>query len=103
MCGSTGWCELSATDGTFRKVLVHSLKGEKVPGGLNAAQTRWTATSRLEPGKKYVVQAVAEDSEGMTKTLLVALQHREPVAGRADLPEHLPARRIDRRASGCRS
>jgi lipoprotein-anchoring transpeptidase ErfK/SrfK len=60
--------ELSATDGTFRKVLVHSLKGEKVPGGFNAAQTRWTATSRLEPGKKYVVQAVAEDSEGMTKT-----------------------------------
>ena len=60
--------ELSATDGTFRNVLVHSLKGEKVPGGLNAAQTRWTATSRLEPGKKYVVQAVAEDSEGMTKT-----------------------------------
>jgi len=60
--------QLDATDGTFRKVLVHSLKGEKVPGALNASQTRWTASSRLEPSKKYVVQAVAEDSEGMTKT-----------------------------------
>ncbi len=60
--------QLRAADGTFRKVLVHSRKGEKVAGGLNASQTRWTATSRLEPGKKYVVQAVAEDSEGMTKT-----------------------------------
>jgi lipoprotein-anchoring transpeptidase ErfK/SrfK len=60
--------QLDATDGTFRKVLVHSLKGEKVPGALNASQTRWTASSRLEPSRKYVVQAVAEDSEGMTKT-----------------------------------
>src|SRR4029078_8118160 len=60
--------QLSPTDGTLRKVLVHTLKGQKVAGGLNASQTRWTATSRLEPGKKYVVQAVAEDSAGMTKT-----------------------------------
>ena len=44
--------QLDATDGTFRKVLVHSLKGEKVPGALNASQTRWTASSRLEPSKK---------------------------------------------------
>ncbi len=60
--------ELNASDGTFRKVFVHTLKGEKVPGGMNTAKTKWTASSRLEPSKKYVVQAVAEDSEGTTKT-----------------------------------
>jgi lipoprotein-anchoring transpeptidase ErfK/SrfK len=59
---------LTATDGTFRRVVVHSLKGENVRGGLSADKTSWTASGRLEPGRSYVVQAVAEDADGTTRT-----------------------------------
>jgi lipoprotein-anchoring transpeptidase ErfK/SrfK len=47
---------------------VRSLKGEKVAGSLNTERTSWLAKSRLEPGKKYVVHAVAADSSGTAKT-----------------------------------
>jgi lipoprotein-anchoring transpeptidase ErfK/SrfK len=60
--------KLNAAEGTFRTVKVRTLKGEKVAGGLNSARTSWLATGRLEPGKSYVVRAVAADSNGTAKT-----------------------------------
>lgn len=59
---------LSADNGTFSEVSVHTLKGSTVAGGLNADKSRWLATSRLEPGEQYAVQAVASNAKGTMKS-----------------------------------
>ncbi|GGF31415.1 lipoprotein [Marmoricola endophyticus] len=59
--------QVSSTDGTFADVKVATLKGEPVAGALNADKTRWTATDRLDSGRKYRITATAEDSDGLAK------------------------------------
>jgi lipoprotein-anchoring transpeptidase ErfK/SrfK len=55
---------LTAQDGTLKKVLVKS-GGKTLPGQMSADETTWTASKRLEPGKRYTVAASAEDSDGV--------------------------------------
>ncbi|KAJ1684178.1 hypothetical protein LUZ63_020471 [Rhynchospora breviuscula] len=59
--------QLDATDGTFAKVAVTTLKGEPVAGALNAEKTQWTATDRLDSGRKYRITATADDAQGLAK------------------------------------
>lgn len=60
--------KLDAARGTFRTVMVRTQKGEKVAGALNSDRTSWLAKGRLEPGRQYVVRAVAADSGGSAKS-----------------------------------
>jgi len=59
--------KLDAAGGTFRTVMVRTQKGEKVAGALNRDRTSWLAKGRLEPGKQYLVRAVAADSGGTAR------------------------------------
>ena len=55
--------KVRAENGTLRKVEVTSEAG-KLPGEMDDGGSSWSATGRLEPGLRYTVRSVAEDSEG---------------------------------------
>jgi lipoprotein-anchoring transpeptidase ErfK/SrfK len=63
--------ELTADSGTFENVKVtikgssEELEDRRLDGRLSDDKTTWTATERLEPGLRYVAQAVAVDTEGL--------------------------------------
>lgn len=59
---------LNARKGTFRTVQVLTSKGVKVAGGLNPGRTAWQAVDRLEPGQSYLVNAVAADHHGISRS-----------------------------------
>lgn len=54
---------VSAVDGTLSAVTVRSKAG-KVSGRLTADKARWVATTRLEPGARYRIKAVAASADG---------------------------------------
>ena len=58
--------KLNVADGTFKNVVVRSHK-QRIDGAVSADGTRWKATGRLQPGKKYVVRSVAVDAHGLKK------------------------------------
>jgi lipoprotein-anchoring transpeptidase ErfK/SrfK len=60
---------LQAKDGTFKDVSV-TIGGSSrtLRGTLSADKTAWTSKARLEPGTKYSVHAVAQDSHGLDTT-----------------------------------
>jgi lipoprotein-anchoring transpeptidase ErfK/SrfK len=60
--------KVTVEDGTLRSVRVTSPAG-RVPGTASADKTSWAAQERLEPGSRYQVTAVAENTEGRTSTL----------------------------------
>ncbi|HSE10492.1 MAG TPA: Ig-like domain-containing protein [Nocardioidaceae bacterium] len=59
--------EVTASDGTLEKVVVRS-GPEKLEGDLSDDGTSWSATDRLEPGKRYRVRSIAVDEQGRRKT-----------------------------------
>lgn len=58
--------ELTATNGTFRRVSVRG-GDEALAGGLSADKARWTAKELLEPATTYTVRAVAVDDSGRSR------------------------------------
>lgn len=59
--------EVTASDGTLERVVVRS-GPEKLEGDLSDDGTSWSATDRLEPGKRYRVRSIAVDEQGRRKT-----------------------------------
>ena len=55
---------LKAHDGTLQRVVVRSA-GKKLPGTMSSDASTWTADGRLEPGRRYRVDAVAVDADGI--------------------------------------
>jgi lipoprotein-anchoring transpeptidase ErfK/SrfK len=58
---------VDAREGTLETVAVR-VGDTRVKGELSEDATRWTAAQRLEPGKRYLVRAVAEDADGVRTT-----------------------------------
>jgi lipoprotein-anchoring transpeptidase ErfK/SrfK len=58
---------VDARAGTLETVAVRT-GGARVAGTMSEDDTRWTASQRLEPGKRYRVRAVAVDADGVRTT-----------------------------------
>ena len=56
--------EVTADDGSLKRVVVRA-GGERLEGEIVSGGTVWKSTSRLEPGLRYRVKAVAVDSAGL--------------------------------------
>jgi hypothetical protein len=59
--------KLTAADGTFESVVVRTGK-TRVPGQMSSDASTWTASKRLEPGKRYQAVARAVDADGVAMT-----------------------------------
>ncbi|HEX6878375.1 MAG TPA: Ig-like domain-containing protein, partial [Nocardioidaceae bacterium] len=59
--------EVTAADGKLDSVKVRT-GGKRVDGDLSSDDSSWSATDRLEPGRRYRVSAVAVDDQGLRTT-----------------------------------
>ena len=55
---------VTADHGTLTSVVVTSHDGTAVPGALNAAKTKWTASERLDPDTHYTIHSTGVNSAG---------------------------------------
>jgi lipoprotein-anchoring transpeptidase ErfK/SrfK len=81
--------KLSAADGTFRSVVVRSGK-KPLAGRMSADETSWTASKRLEPGKRYQVVARAVDADGVAMTKRSAFRTQDLSLDEQTFPSFSP-------------
>jgi len=81
--------KVSASDGTFESVVVRSGK-ERLAGRMSDDETSWTASKRLEPGKRYQVLARAVDADGVAMTKRTAFRTQELSLDQQTYPSFSP-------------
>jgi lipoprotein-anchoring transpeptidase ErfK/SrfK len=59
--------EVTATGGTFQRVVVSSSEPGRLAGRLSSDHTRWVASALLEPGTTYSVKTVSTTEGGETQ------------------------------------
>jgi lipoprotein-anchoring transpeptidase ErfK/SrfK len=81
--------KVSAADGTFRSVVVRSGK-KRLAGRMSADETTWTASKRLEPGRRYKVVARAVDADGVAMTKRSAFRTQDLSLDQQTYPSFSP-------------
>ncbi len=82
--------KLTAQEGTFDSVVVRGAKKKTLPGKLSADKTTWSASAALEPGTRYRVTAVAEDSDGIKTTKRSAFRTQSLSLDQQTYPSFVP-------------
>jgi lipoprotein-anchoring transpeptidase ErfK/SrfK len=80
---------VTAEDGTLQRVRMRAA-GERLKGRLSDEDSVWQATTRLEPGLRYRVRAVAVNSEGLRTTHRSAFRTEELSLDRQTYPSIAP-------------
>ena len=81
--------KLTAADGTLERVAVRSGK-RKLAGRMSADETTWTASKRLEPGRRYTVAASAVDADGVAMTERAAFRTKALTLDEQTYPSFAP-------------
>ena len=86
--------KVTASHGTLRSVAVRAAaskeKGTAVAGHLSRDKADWTATTRLEPGTTYRVNAVAVDAHGVSTTQRSRFRTQDLTLDQQTYPSFVP-------------